>query len=239
MFWTLARLISPLGTERERIVKILHHNDLVVDVFAGVGPFAVPASMLGCTVYANDINPESVKWMTLNLESNRSKKSSKDYHVFNLDGREFLRTIAFARIEAHQRAVQNDADQRWCQSDNKIVILMNLPDIALTFLDVFPSWLSTLGDEKDQWPLPVQIHCYTFSKADDQEDDIRSQLKTILPQVDDANIAVRFVRHVAPKKDMMCAQITLFGNRTTPTDSIEHDDDDERAAKRFKPDSSD
>ncbi|CAF1666035.1 unnamed protein product, partial [Rotaria sordida] len=28
-----------LSTERERIVNILHHNDLVFDVFAGVGPF--------------------------------------------------------------------------------------------------------------------------------------------------------------------------------------------------------
>ncbi|CAF4874937.1 unnamed protein product, partial [Rotaria sp. Silwood2] len=41
---------------------------LVFDVFAGVGPFVVPASMLGCTVYANDINPECFKWMNINLK---------------------------------------------------------------------------------------------------------------------------------------------------------------------------
>ncbi|CAF1142667.1 unnamed protein product [Adineta ricciae] len=40
-----------LSTERERIFEILRPNDLVIDVFAGVGPFVVPASMLGCTSF--------------------------------------------------------------------------------------------------------------------------------------------------------------------------------------------
>jgi tRNA (guanine37-N1)-methyltransferase len=201
----------------------------VFDVFAGVGPFVVPASMLGCTIYANDINPESVKWMTINLKANQPKKSPKEYHVFNLDGREFLRTIAFPRIESYQKEVAEDKDKRWCLSDNKIIILMNLPDIALTFLDVFPEWLSSNIEEKEQWILPIHIYCYTFSKADNCDEDIRIRLKEILPNIHNDQISSRFVRQVAPKKDMMCVQIVLFDKKTNTT---------ENPAKRFKPDSS-
>ncbi|UJR15578.1 hypothetical protein I4U23_002516 [Adineta vaga] len=218
-----------LSTERERIVKILHHNDLIFDVFAGVGPFVVPALMLGCNVYANDINPESVKWMTINLKTNQSKKSSNQYHIFNLDGREFLRTIVFPRIETYQQEILDNEEKRWCLSDNKIIVLMNLPDIALTFLDVFPEWLEKNVDEKQQWLLPIHIHCYTFSKADNPDEDIRQRLKTILPNLSDHQISCRFVRQVAPKKDMMCAKIVLFEKKNN---------EEEHPAKRFKQDSS-
>jgi tRNA (guanine37-N1)-methyltransferase len=225
------------GTERERIVNILHHNDLVFDVFAGVGPFVVPALMLGCTVYANDINPESVKWMTINLKSNQPKKSSNEYHVFNLDGREFLQTVVFPRIENYQKEIANDQEKRWCLSDSKIIILMNLPDIALTFLDVVSEWLSKI----DQLILPIHIYCYTFSKADNREEDIRIRLKSILSNVNDDQITCRFVRQVAPNKDMMCVQIKLFDKKTND-DEIESIDktniEDENPAKRFKQDSS-
>ncbi len=199
-------------------------------MFAGVGPFVVPALMLGCTVYANDINPESVKWMTINLKTNQSKKSSKEYHVFNLDGREFLRTIVLPRIESYQKEIEHDKEKRWCLSDNKIVILMNLPDIALTFLDVLSEWLSTNLEEKEQWILPIHIYCYTFSKADNCEEDIRMRLKDILPNINNDQISCRFVRQVAPNKDMMCVRIHLFGKKT--------DDEEENPAKRFKKDSS-
>ncbi|CAF4440067.1 unnamed protein product, partial [Adineta steineri] len=79
-----------LSTEHERIIDILHKNDLVFDVFAGVGPFIVPASMRGCIIYANDLNPECFKWMTINLKKNQPKKSSTEYYIYNLDGREFF-----------------------------------------------------------------------------------------------------------------------------------------------------
>jgi tRNA (guanine37-N1)-methyltransferase len=224
-------------------VNILHHNDLVFDVFAGVGPFVVPGLMLGCTIYANDINPESVKWMTINLKTNQTKKSPKEYHVFNLDGREFLRTIALPRLESYQKEIVNDDEKRWCFSDNKIIILMNLPDIALTFLDVLSEWLSKDIEGKEQWILPIHIYCYTFSKADNRDEDIRMRLKTILPNVNPEQISCRFVRQVAPNKDMMCVRIILSNKKIDDeilsTDKIENkEEEEENPAKRFKQDSS-
>lgn len=45
-------------------------GEVIADVFAGVGPFALPAAKRGCMVFANDLNPESVKWMRKNVERN-------------------------------------------------------------------------------------------------------------------------------------------------------------------------
>jgi len=39
-------------------------------MFAGVGPFAVPAAAKGCVVHANDLNPESARYCKLNFERN-------------------------------------------------------------------------------------------------------------------------------------------------------------------------
>ncbi len=46
-------------------------DGIIADVFAGVGPFAVPAAKKGCAVLANDLNPNSVKWLRKNSEDNK------------------------------------------------------------------------------------------------------------------------------------------------------------------------
>lgn len=40
-------------------------------MFAGVGPFTVPAAKKGCQVFANDLNPESVHWLQQNVQLNK------------------------------------------------------------------------------------------------------------------------------------------------------------------------
>ncbi len=148
--------------------------------------------------------------MNINLKKNQPKKSPREYHIFNLDGREFLRTIALPHIESYQKEVADDIEKRRVLSKSKIAILMNLPELALNFLDVFSPWLSTNREEKEQWILPIHIYCYTFSRADDRVEDIRMRLKTILPEINTDEISCRFVRQVAPNKDMMCVNIKLF-----------------------------
>jgi tRNA (guanine37-N1)-methyltransferase len=62
---------SRLHTEHERLVQLFSPDDVIADVFAGVGPFALPAAKKGCGVLANDLNPESYKWLVRNVGSNK------------------------------------------------------------------------------------------------------------------------------------------------------------------------
>ena len=50
---------SRLNTEHKRLVDMFKPGEVVVDVMAGVGPFAVPAGRKGVWVWANDLNPDS------------------------------------------------------------------------------------------------------------------------------------------------------------------------------------
>jgi len=62
-----------LHTEHERLVQLFQPSDVVADVFAGVGPFAVPAAKKGCGVFANDLNPNSYKYLLKNSQDNKVK----------------------------------------------------------------------------------------------------------------------------------------------------------------------
>lgn len=62
---------SRLHSEHERLVKRFKEDDVVADVFAGVGPFAVPAAKKGCAVFGNDLNPNSAKYMLANSIENK------------------------------------------------------------------------------------------------------------------------------------------------------------------------
>ncbi len=59
------------ATEHQRLVGLVKPGDVLFDVFAGIGPFAIPAAKKGCTVLANDLNPESYRWLQYNIDLNK------------------------------------------------------------------------------------------------------------------------------------------------------------------------
>jgi tRNA (guanine37-N1)-methyltransferase len=82
---------SRLSFEHARLVSLFSPSTLVADVFAGVGPFAVPAAKKGVYVLGNDLNPESTGWM----EKNRVKnKVGARLMVSCEDGRAFIKGAA-------------------------------------------------------------------------------------------------------------------------------------------------
>lgn len=66
MYWN-----SRLHTEHARLIALFKPEDVVADVFAGVGPFAVPAAKKGCGILANDLNPMSYHYLQQNVENNK------------------------------------------------------------------------------------------------------------------------------------------------------------------------
>ena len=65
---------SRLQTEHKRLVDSFSPREVVCDVMAGVGPFAVPAGKKGVFVWANDLNPDS--YASLKDAITRNKVSS-------------------------------------------------------------------------------------------------------------------------------------------------------------------
>jgi tRNA G37 N-methylase Trm5 len=69
---------TKLGTEHQRLVDLFKPGEVVADVMAGVGPFAVPAGKKQVFVWANDKNPESYKYLEEAIK--RNKVSSEIFY---------------------------------------------------------------------------------------------------------------------------------------------------------------
>ncbi|XP_030448382.2 tRNA (guanine(37)-N1)-methyltransferase 1 isoform X2 [Syzygium oleosum] len=78
---------SRLEHEHIRLVSNFQPGETICDMFAGIGPFAIPAAQKGCMVYANDLNPDSVKYLKINAQLN---KVDDLVHTSNLDARKFI-----------------------------------------------------------------------------------------------------------------------------------------------------
>lgn len=61
-----------LSEERQRILRLLKEGERVMDMFAGVGPFAITLAARAALVVASDINPAAVSLMLENCLLNRS-----------------------------------------------------------------------------------------------------------------------------------------------------------------------
>jgi tRNA (guanine37-N1)-methyltransferase len=62
-----------LSSERQRILSRMGDNETVLDMFAGVGPFAITLAERAVLVFASDINPDAILLLLANLAQNRSK----------------------------------------------------------------------------------------------------------------------------------------------------------------------
>ncbi|CAK9203054.1 unnamed protein product [Sphagnum troendelagicum] len=176
---------SRLATERQRLITSFDPNDIVCDVFAGVGPIAVTAAKKVKYVYANDLNPSAIAYLHQNLVANRL---THKVDIFNKDGREFVRGLL-------------EGIRPICFTQ----VVMNLPLDAVEFLDVFVGAFS-----RDFWEtrtLP-KIHVYGFSKATDPELDYSKRIGGILGEVPHP-LFIHQVRLVAPGKWMLCASFRL------------------------------
>ena len=61
-----------LSTERERIANLIQNNEVVTNMFAGIGMFSIMATKKKkCTVYSLDINPVASKLCETNIGLNK------------------------------------------------------------------------------------------------------------------------------------------------------------------------
>ena len=175
---------SRLQLEHERIVEKFTSKDIVCDMFAGVGPFALPAAKnKRCVVHANDLNPKSYEYLVKNAKLNKVERLVKAY---NMDGRDFVRSLVSASPLVPFTQV-----------------IMNLPASAETFLDVF-------RDYPVDRPAP-KIHCYVFAVQKDETDVKLEAVKLVEHYLQKRleKYEAHDVRDVAPKKHMICVSFDL------------------------------
>jgi tRNA (guanine37-N1)-methyltransferase len=61
-----------LSSERQRILERMGDHEIVLDMFAGVGPFAITLAARAAFVVASDINPHAILLMLANFAQNRT-----------------------------------------------------------------------------------------------------------------------------------------------------------------------
>ena len=111
-----------LSTERERIANLVNDNDVIINMFGGVGMFSLLAARKkSCTVYNIDINPVATKLCEENIKLNKLKG-----RVISLNGE---------ASEIIKKQLQDKADR----------VLMLLPERSDEFLDTAISSLKKGG----------------------------------------------------------------------------------------------
>ena len=90
-------------------------------------------------VLANDLNPQSYKWLVENSVSN--KKSTNNILCFNKDAREFIKGEVKSTLMDIWNGERDEVDHAH--------IVMNLPALAITFVDVFHGLFSDHQDYLD------------------------------------------------------------------------------------------
>ncbi len=156
-----------LSGERSRLLQEeFKESQIIADAFCGVGALCVlAASKLGCTIYANDLNPDAVKALKESAKKNRNRlriEGSKDndqssknssnmpsIHVQCGDAFDFIQNLGSLPNLPHH-------------------VVMNYPLDSASFLGAF-RWWSASDDRLDS--CPTTVHLYTFARGDDPTSD--------------------------------------------------------------------
>jgi len=128
-----------LATERLRVCKQVNDNEIILDMFAGIGPFPILiAKNKKVKIFAVDINKSAIEYMKKNLRLN---KLQGEINPIIGD----INKVAKERFE--KKGIKFDR------------IIMNLPGTSFEFLDLAISLIDNEG---------CIIHYYEFSDSYNQ-----------------------------------------------------------------------
>ena len=170
----------------------------------------MPAAGTGALVIANDLNPDSFKWLKVNCEKVKKKKKGQKVECHNLDARDFIKgKVREELIKLWKSDLETEQKDKTIKD---IHITMNLPALAITFLGVFRGLFKDCPDLKEaSSSLLPKVHVYGFSKAENKAADIQARCERYLGEkLDSVHLEeVSFVRNVAPNKDMLRASFLV------------------------------
>ena len=167
----------------------LKAGDVVCDLFAGVGPFAIRAAKKGCKVIANDLNPSCFEYLVKNMEKNKVEKLVKAY---NQDAREIFKILVSGDIERESGFVPFGH------------VYMNLPMDAIEFLDVFKG-----AFDSNRWERLPTVHVYGFAM---EQRELEERMLQVWGNFDLSILRFHKFRDVSPKKFMFCVEFVVPEN---------------------------
>lgn len=174
-----------LSGERKRLLDEFNEGDVVADAFCGAGAFVVQAAVkLGCTVYANDLNPDAVKYCRENARKNlkrytASPEEDEDGAPATPKNKPIVKVTCGDAFDF----IQNLGNMEGLPHH----VVMNFPLDSPSFLVALRWW--TIKDEMEVVPT---IHLYTFARSDDpKEDGINNDID--MPPRDAAEVAVDLI----------------------------------------------
>lgn len=112
-----------LSTEHSRISSLVEEGEVIVDLFTGVGPFAIQVAKnhKDVSVYAIDVNPDAIEYFRKNARLNR------------VDG----------KVHPYLGDAKQVAREKLSEIADRIV--MNLPEKAIDYVDVACETLKLQG----------------------------------------------------------------------------------------------
>ena len=167
--------------ERNRIAKSnIRENELIIDLFAGVGPFSIQIAKLHqVKIYSFDINQEAYNYIKENIELNKILGEVHPYH----------KDIGELRIpeDSIRILLSHKADR----------IIMNLPEQSLNYLDIACILMKNSGGI---------LHLYYFAEKPEPVKRTINLLKAHLNKFNwecETIINSKIVKAFSPKSDLI------------------------------------
>jgi len=121
-----------LSTERNRVTGLTRSDEIVIDMFAGIGPFTIMLSKRARKVIAMEINPDAFTYLKKNITLNKVK----NVNAYLGDAK---------KLSSRFKGVANR-------------IIMNLPHSAFNFLEQAAFMLSERGGTIHYYDIKEESH---------------------------------------------------------------------------------
>jgi len=173
--------------ERRRISSLnIKKNEVIVDMFAGVGPFSIQITKLNnVKIYAFDVNPRSYQYLKENFELNKLKGK---IIPFNMNVKDLLDPK-----NQIGKTLYNKADR----------MIMNLPEKAIDFINTACYLLKNSGGI---------LHFYHFSEKPNSLEKTKEILKNELVKLNwtiEKIFISKVVKSYSPEVDLVVLDLKI------------------------------
>ena len=168
-----------LVTEHSRIADMANSNEIVLDMFAGIGPFSILiAKRIGARVYAIDKNPDAFSYLNENRKLNK------------------VEDLVFSYLGDVKEIVPTKINKKFDR------IIMNLPELSMNFMSLAINSVKSKGGLIHSYFFMSELE--GFKNIEKEVGKIIEEGGRII-----SNLNVRKVKSTAPHEWQICMDIEI------------------------------